>query len=112
MKTQDKYFVKTKNNEQAFTPHVYEVHGAVRFMHCVDQDKECGKLIIPGPSLAEAEEYQAENKSILVPKCADCGKNMKPHSMFFDEQYSEEYYRYTTVKDFCSEADCLIVIGT
>ena len=112
MKTQDKYFVKTKNNEQAFTPHVYEVHGAVRYMHCVEQEKECGKLIIPGPTLAEAEEYQVKNNRTLVPTCADCGKNMKPHSMFFDEAYNEEYYRYTTVNDFISESDCLIVIGT
>ena len=112
MSKEDKYFVKTKNNEQAFTPHVYEVHGAVRYMHCVDESKECGKMIIPGPTLAEAEEYQAKNNRPLVPKCAHCGADMKPHSMFFDEQYSEDYYRATTVNNFCSEADCLIIIGT
>ena len=37
---------------------------------------------------------------------------MKPHCMFFDEQYNERFYRYDTVKEFCAEADCLIVVGT
>ena len=32
--------------------------------------------------------------------------------MFFDEQYSERFYRYDTVKEFCEDADCLIVVGT
>lgn len=32
--------------------------------------------------------------------------------MFFDETYSEHYYRVDTVKAFCEEADCLIVAGT
>ena len=48
----------------------------------------------------------------LVPKCKVCGKNMKPHSMFFDEAYSERYYRYDTVNKFVDTADCLIIVGT
>jgi len=37
---------------------------------------------------------------------------MKPHSMFFDESYSEHYYRKKTVDKSLDESDCLIVIGT
>lgn len=37
---------------------------------------------------------------------------MKPHCMFFDEKYSEDYYRSDTVRDFFEEADVLIVAGT
>lgn len=38
---------------------------------------------------------------------------MKPHSMFFDESYSEHYYRKDTVQRFVdSECDVLIVVGT
>lgn len=32
--------------------------------------------------------------------------------MFFDESYSEHYYRKETVDTFYKEADVLIVIGT
>ena len=38
---------------------------------------------------------------------------MKPHCMFFDEVYSEHYYREKTTMEVCSQKmDCLIVIGT
>ena len=37
---------------------------------------------------------------------------MKPHSMFFDEIYSEHYYRKDTVSNFVEDADVLIVVGT
>lgn len=32
--------------------------------------------------------------------------------MFFDEAYSEHYYRKDTVKEFVEGSDCLIVVGT
>ena len=44
--------------------------------------------------------------------CKECGKVMKPHCMFFDECYSEKYYRRDTVNSYLDEADCLIVVGT
>lgn len=37
---------------------------------------------------------------------------MKPHCMFFDEVYTEHFYRSDTVKDYVETSDCLIVIGT
>ena len=42
---------------------------------------------------------------------------MKPHCMFFDESYTEHYYRYETVRRFVEAKDdqapdCLLVIGT
>ena len=87
-------------------------------MHCEDEEKECSKKIFKAPTLADAEKFAEEAnkkndiKITLVPTCEVCGNNMKPHSMFFDESYSEHYYRYKTVSDFVKEADCLIVVGT
>ena len=37
---------------------------------------------------------------------------MKPHCMFFDEAYSEQWYRSETVRKYLDKVDCLIVIGT
>ena len=37
---------------------------------------------------------------------------MKPHCMFFDETYSEHFYRKDTVDSFLEQSDCLIVVGT
>ena len=37
---------------------------------------------------------------------------MKPHCLFFDEVFSEEYFRKDTVMDFVHGSDCLILVGT
>ena len=37
---------------------------------------------------------------------------MKPHVMYFDEHYTEHYYRSDTISNFADKSDCLIVVGT
>jgi len=106
--------VKDKNLEKygkdvplAFTPHLYEIHGNVFYMHCEDEEEEHSKIFYDCPKLSEVKD-----KTNHVPLCKECGKRMKPHSMFFDECYSEHYYRKETVDDFREDADLLIVVGT
>jgi NAD-dependent SIR2 family protein deacetylase len=91
----------------AFTPHLYEVHGNVFYMHCEDEESDHSKIFFRCPKLSDVKDKQNH-----VPKCATCDKRMKPHSMFFDESYSEHYYRKDTVDAFYEDADLLIVIGT
>lgn len=64
------------------------------------------------PTLEFAENYYKENSKVFVPKCQLCESPMKPHCMFFDETYSEHYYRKETVEKFLEKADCLVVVGT
>jgi hypothetical protein len=47
-----------------------------------------------------------------VPKCKECGKDMKPHGMFFDESYNEHYYRSESIAEFYEDCDAMIVVGT
>lgn len=35
----------------------------------------------------------ADLNETLIPKCPRCGKQARPHILFFDESYNEEYYR-------------------
>ena len=106
-------------------PHVYEIHGNVHYMHCSDETQDHSRKFLKGPTLAdfEAAAAAAESKTVtdeegrtqnfcLVPKCVECGAVMKPHCMFFDETYSEHYYRKETVVNFAEQSDCLIVVGT
>ena len=98
-------------------------------MHCSDECEEHSRTFLPGPSLEEFEAAAAEAASrgesvltdeetgktynfCLVPKCTQCGQPMKPHCMFFDESYSEHFYRKDTVDSFLEQSDCLIVVGT
>src|SRR5690242_16655785 len=76
-------------------------------MHCSDEDKECSKLFYKSPTLEEVEDITNH-----VPACSECNAPMKPHCMFFDESYSEHYYRVETVNDYMEKMDCLIVVGT
>ena len=54
-----------------------DVHGNVLYMHC---SKDCSEKMFFSPSI---DSYEAKEKK--VPVCKDCGENMKPHCMFFDE---------------------------
>lgn len=72
----------------AFTPHIYEIHGNVFYMHCSDEKSDHAQKFVAAPSLSEVK-----NKASHVPLCAECSLPMKPHCMFFDESYNEWYYR-------------------
>jgi NAD-dependent SIR2 family protein deacetylase len=104
----DKYLEKYGSNPPAaFTPHVYAMHGNVLWMHCNDTDQDHSKNFYPAPKLIEVKDYKNH-----VPKCSECGKDMEPHSMFFDESYNEHYYRKETIDQFRAECDAVIVVGT
>jgi NAD-dependent SIR2 family protein deacetylase len=89
------------------TPFCQEIHGNSFYMHCEDEEQEHSKIFYAAPKHTEVKDFKNH-----VPKCKECGKNMKPHSMFFDESYSEHYYRKHTVNNFYETCDLLIVIGT
>ena len=42
-------------NRHAFTPHVYEIHGNVYYMHCSDEEAGCSRKFKPTPTLEEFE---------------------------------------------------------
>ena len=110
MSSRDEYFDYEADNAQTFTPHCYDIHGNVLYMHCSDEEEEHAEILFEGPSLSAFEEFkekvraeegeEAAQKRTLVPVCSTCGKDMKPHCMFFDEMYSEHYYRAQTVRRF------------
>ena len=124
-KAKDPYRVVTDDTRESFSPFVYEIHGNTHYMHCSDESEEHSKKFYRCPSLEEfnaAFEASPEKEVTseegftqswcLVPRCEVCGAPMKPHSMFFDEIYSEHYYRKDTVMNFVEDADVLIVVGT
>ena len=96
-----------------FTPHIYEIHGNVYYMHSSKESDAQSSKFVRTPTVEEVEAFAKENNGeVLVPKCEENGEIMSPHCMCFDESYSERYYRYDTVKEYMKDADCLLVIGT
>ena len=101
------------------------MHGNGFYMHCSDEDKDCSLKIMKAPTLQEfdaaynaAEEKEFVNEEgnqqnfCMVPMCQVCGAPMKPNVMYFDETYSEHYYRSETIQAWFKQIDCMIVIGT
>jgi NAD-dependent SIR2 family protein deacetylase len=76
-------------------------------MHCSNAASDCSTMFLKSPSV-----HEVEDRTNCVPKCKECGQDMKPHCMFFDENYSEKFYRKETVDAYLETIDCLIVIGT
>ena len=98
IKEDDKRMVRNEHIDKAFVPHVYEIHGNMKYMHCSAESVDCSKKLLLAPSIEDADKQKrGKKKQKLVPKCSECGKLMKPHVLFFDEIHSEHYYRYDTV---------------
>ena len=89
----------------AFTDGIVELHGNTRFMRC---PSFCNKRWFLAPSRSDISQAGG-----TLPICQDCGASMKPHSMCFDETYSEELYQSQTVSRYLKEkCDGLLVVGT
>lgn len=50
---------------EAFTPHVYEIHGNSFYMHCSDEDSDHFEKFYASPKLSEVKD-----KLNHVPLCA------------------------------------------
>ena len=37
---------------------------------------------------------------------------MRPHCYFFDEAFSEKYYKSDTIKSFVAQADLMLIVGS
>ena len=93
----------------AFTPNLYEIHGNIKYMHCSNEKLSCANIFYP---IQRWDKVAKSDSPHYVPKCSNCSSPMKPHTMFFDEMYSEKFYRAKTVYDFVENSDCLVVVGT
>ena len=117
MYTPDKHVnvSKAEQNQGAFTPHIINLHGTMKFMHCYNSASDHYEKLYPVLSLDELnnkmnlkdkdeagkdEESKNEDEVEYVPKCHECGGPMKPHIQFFDDFYNEAFYRSTTVERF------------
>jgi NAD-dependent deacetylase len=79
-------------------------------MHCSEESDDPdhhSRIFKNCPSLKKVKDRKNH-----VPLCEMCGAPMKPHSMFFDESYSEHYYRKDSVDTIMKKSDILIVVGT
>ncbi len=89
----------------------YEIHGNINRMRCA---KECTREVIPMPAEAlskgKDEPLTDEDRKLL--RCPRCQGRARPHVLWFDECYDEEYYRFNSSIRAASKADLLVSVGT
>jgi len=68
----------------------------------------CNEKWFDMPTREQAKKYKDS-----IPRCGDCDRVMKPHSLLFDEYYVEKFNRSNSVWDFVNhKCDGLIIVGT
>ena len=72
-------------------------------------DISCSNRLFPSPEVSQASYERGKTP---LPKCPLCKGLARPHTLFFDESYNEEYYKKDTAMISIENMDCLIVIGT
>lgn len=89
----------------------FSIHGSINYTRC---SRECTKEIFKAPDkLTETfKTYGMGKETMNLLKCPQCGAMLRPHILWFDECYNEEYYKYESVQHCASKTDLLVIVGT
>ncbi len=89
----------------------HEIHGNIRRVRCAEG---CSPLVYPLPrevsSCAAGEDLRPRDRELLT--CPGCGGWLRPHVLWFDEYYNEEYYRCDSSLRAAAACDLLVVVGS
>lgn len=89
----------------------YEVHGNIDYFRCANsctpERYPLGEGFLP---FAKGQKVTPEQQALLV--CPRCGGKARPHVLWFDECYDEEFYRFDSSRAAAAKAVALISVGT
>lgn len=90
----------------------YQVHGNVNYARCAYACRQ-GVWLIP-----KELDNEVSKKNVLTEQekellhCPKCNNWARPHILWFDEYYDEEYYHYQSSIRAAISAEILLVVGT
>lgn len=90
----------------------YLIHGDFDYVRCSD---ECGTELYPFPSeikLKNRDKNFISDQEWELLRCPKCKDDLRPHVLWFDEYYDEEYYKFETVLKISKNTGILFVLGT
>ncbi len=89
----------------------FQIHGNIELVRC---GNACSRDIYPLPDGVKTKEKNEplDEKDKDALKCPKCGNSLRPHVLWFDESYNEEYYRFDSSIQAAVEANMLISVGT
>lgn len=91
---------------------IYQIHGNINWMRCrYECTDNLYKLPFEKINLDKMDEMR-ESELFAVLKCTRCGELTRPHILWFDEMYNEEWYCFESSLAHAQKTDLLIVVGT
>ncbi len=93
------------------TIRTYQIHGNIETTRC---GASCTQDTHPLPKSVKTKNKdepltETDREALGCPKC---GSRLRPHVLWFDESYNEEYYRFDSSIQAAVEADVLLTVGT
>src|SRR5690606_18652877 len=83
-----------------------EIHGSIRHVRCAG---ECIRRLLPlDPHLAQRSSRELAPEDLELLRCPGCGGWLRPHVLWFDEYYDEEYFRRDSAVQAAASSDVLI----
>ena len=89
----------------------FQIHGNVFFMRC---SRECSRKIYPVPDhlkLCSRDEDLPDDFAAAL-CCPACGHLTRPHVLWFDETYDEDFYHFHSSLAVAGSTDLLLIVGT
>jgi len=88
---------------------MYTIHGDLNYSRCGD---ECTDELYPFPNIPKQREEDLTEKEIEMLKCSTCDEFLRPHVLWFDELYNEEFYKIQSALQIAEKTEILFIIGT
>lgn len=89
----------------------YQIHGNLQYMRC---SRECSTELYPIPDFIPTTPIEKYFPGELLQqlRCPKCGEMARPHVLWFDETYNEQFYRFESSLETAMSTDILLVVGT
>lgn len=90
----------------------YNIHGNLNYVRC---GRECTEELFGFPNVfdfsgRDINMITEHERSAL--KCPKCGHIVRPHVLWFDECYDENFYKIDTVISMAEQTGILFILGT
>ena len=89
----------------------YQIHGNINYTRCAGQCTPELRLL-PEALKRQRDNHMLNDDEIRLLHCPDCGAWLRPHVLWFDEYYDEEYFRFDSSMARAHDTDLLIIVGT
>jgi NAD-dependent deacetylase len=111
----ERFLLVTQNvdglHQRAGSRRVYAVHGHLEQARCAAR---CDARLRPLPAAVApkqpGETLSGDERAALA--CGRCGDWLRPHVLWFDETYDEQWFRFDSTLQAAGDAALLITVGT